>query len=53
MVDYEDDGVFRAVFQRLIGMPPGAYRRRFRTASHYRRENARRFTVALQLFADA
>lgn len=32
-VGYDDVGAFRALFQRLIGMPPGAYRRRFRAAS--------------------
>lgn len=29
-VGYDDVGAFRALFQRLIAMPPGAYRRRFR-----------------------
>ena len=29
-VGYADVGAFRALFQRLIGMPPGAYRRRFK-----------------------
>jgi transcriptional regulator GlxA family with amidase domain len=32
-VGYADVGAFRALFQRLIGMPPGAYRRRFKMAS--------------------
>jgi transcriptional regulator GlxA family with amidase domain len=32
-VGYSDVGAFRALFQRLIGMPPGAYRRRFKVAS--------------------
>ena len=31
-VGYHDVGTFRALFQRLIGMPPGAYRRRFKMA---------------------
>lgn len=30
-VGYADVGAFRVLFHRLIGMPPGAYRRRFRT----------------------
>ena len=28
-VGYEDPGAFRKIFQRLIGLSPGEYRRRF------------------------
>jgi AraC-like DNA-binding protein len=29
MVGYEDPGSFRKVFQRIMGLSPGDYRRRF------------------------
>ena len=29
-VGYEDPGSFRQLFRRLVGMPPGEYRRKFR-----------------------
>ncbi|MDE2051429.1 MAG: AraC family transcriptional regulator, partial [Gammaproteobacteria bacterium] len=29
MVGYEDPGSFRKVFQRIMGLSPGQYRRRF------------------------
>jgi len=32
MVGYEDPGAFRKVFQRIMGLSPGPYRRRFGVA---------------------
>jgi transcriptional regulator GlxA family with amidase domain len=33
-VGYEDPGAFRKTFQRLLGLSPGEYRRRFGTGEH-------------------
>ena len=43
MVGYEDPGSFRRVFQRIMGLSPGDYRRRFGIAREgQRRVNSRK-----------
>lgn len=37
-VGYEDPAAFRRLFRRLVGLPPGAYRRRFQLPAYARPE---------------
>ncbi|HEX9447199.1 MAG TPA: helix-turn-helix domain-containing protein [Dongiaceae bacterium] len=39
-VGYEDPGAFRKVFQKVIGLSPGDYRRRFAVGLNVKNESA-------------